>query len=96
MFRKLLFFPALFLGMLTGLFVCEYLLHPETSALRSDREVVEFLGIILGIYGVLTWLLFRVRKTTFGLSPMQLRLGWIGAFILGAVGTPLIYELATV
>jgi hypothetical protein len=96
MYRKTLFLPALFLGMLIGLFTCEYLLHPETGALRSDREVAQFLGVILGIYGVLTWLLFRVRRTTFGLSPMQLRLGWIGAFILGAVGTPLIYELAVV
>jgi hypothetical protein len=93
MYRKTLFLPALFLGMLIGLFACEYLLHPETSALRSDREVAQFLGVILGIYGVLTRLLFGVRRTTFGLSPMQLRLGWISAFILGAVGTPLIYEL---
>ena len=78
------------------LFACEYLLHPEKSALRSDVEAAQFFGVILGIYGVLTWLLFRVRKMTFGLSPMQLRVGWIGAFILGAVGTPLIYELALV
>ena len=94
MYRKALFFPALFLGMLTGLFGSEYMLHPETSALRSVREVAQFFGVILGIYCVLTWLLFRVRRTTFGMSPAQLRLGWIGAFILGAIGTPLIYEVA--
>ena len=96
MYRKTLFLPAVFLGMLVGLFACEYLLHPERSSLRSDREAAQLIGVILGIYGVLTWLLFRVRKMTFGLSPMQLRVGWIGAFILGAVGTPLIYELALV
>lgn len=94
MHRKTLFIPALFLGMLIGLFSCEYWLHPETSSLRSGRELAQFLGIILCIYGLLTSLIFKVRTTTFGLSPMQLRLGWIGAFVLGAIGTPLIYELA--
>jgi hypothetical protein len=96
MFRKILFFPALFLGMLLGLFACEYLLHPETSSLRSGQEAVQFVCAILCIYSVLTWLVFRVKRTTFGLSPIQLRLGWIAAFIIGAVGTPLIYEFAIV
>lgn len=82
--------------MLIGLFTCEFLLHPETSALRSVREVAQFLGIILAIFSVLTWLLFRVNRATFGMSSSQLRFAWIGAFILGAIGAPLIYEISLV
>jgi hypothetical protein len=94
MFRKTLVMPAVILGMVFGLLTNEYVLHPGGRRPDLLTDYVPVAATILGIYGALTIIVFRVRRPTFGLSPAQFRWIWIGAFLVGAIGTPLIYELA--
>ncbi|MBN8459487.1 MAG: hypothetical protein J0M04_16790 [Verrucomicrobia bacterium] len=94
MFRKALVMPAVILGMVFGLLTNEFFLHPGGGRQDLWADYVPVAATILGIYGLLTIIVFRVRQPTFGLSPTQFRWVWIGAFLVGAIGTPLVYELA--
>jgi nitrate reductase gamma subunit len=92
-FRKILFLPSLLLGMLMAIPVAiayETIFNGE----KFDREVWLYSSGgacgVLAIFGILTFFVFRIKDPTFRLSPMQVRLIWIGAFLMGAIGTPLI------
>jgi len=93
LFRKILFLPAILLGMLMaipGAVAYETIFKNE----EFDREVWQYTSVfacvILVIFGVLTYFVFRIKDSTFRLSPIQVRVIWIGAFLMGAIGTPLI------
>ena len=92
MMRKFLFVPAALLGAVFG-FICHdaILAVPGTRGWR-DAETPVVLASLLLVYVLLTAAIFRVRRDTFGLSRTQLRVIWLAAFPLGAVGAPLLLE----
>lgn len=92
--RRFLLIPAVLLGMVVGLFTHEALEKGGPDGAMSRPDFLQVVGVTGGVYLILTIVVFRVRSTTFGLTPAQLRVGWLGAFVLGAVGTPILYELA--
>lgn len=79
--------------MVFGLHTNELFLHQRGNRQDLWADFVPAAATILGIYGLLTIMVFRVRQPTFGLNPTQFRTVWIGAFLVGAIGTPLVYEL---
>jgi hypothetical protein len=95
MFRKALLMPAVILGMVFGLITNDFFRHPGVGGQASWPDYLEVAGTILVLYGLLTIIAFRVSRPTFGLSPTQFRCLWVAAFLLAAVGTPLIYEFTT-
>jgi heme/copper-type cytochrome/quinol oxidase subunit 2 len=91
--RKVLFLPAILLGMLMaipGAVVYEAIFKNE----QFDRVVWQSMSImacvVAVVFGILTYFVFRIKDPTFRLSPIQMRVLWVGAFLMGAIGTPLV------
>jgi hypothetical protein len=92
--RRLLLMPALFLGMILGLVTHDALTTPEPWEGLASPGYQQIAGTAGGIYLAATYFVFRLRKPVLGLSPAQFRLGWLGAFVLGALATPMMLQLA--
>lgn len=95
-FRQMLFLPAVLLGMFFAV-PCAVLFEAFSGGLVMDAAgiqatVLSAVGVAV-VYGILTCFVFRVKESTFALSPKQLRIIWIGAFLLGAIGTPWIVSI---
>jgi hypothetical protein len=95
-FRQMLFLPAVLLGMLFAI-PCAVLFESVSGGLVMDAAGIQYTALfalgVLAIYGTLTYFVFKVKESTFALSPNQLRVIWIGAFLLGAFGTPWIVSI---
>ena len=94
MFKKMLFLPAVILGMIIGLSIHEACGDTPGAMSLDTPGFLVGMGVAIALFVALTCFIFRVRSHTFGLSPRQLKLAWIMAFLLGAFGTPLLYEIA--
>lgn len=90
-FRQMLFLPAVLLGMLFAI-PCAVLFEAVFGGLELDAAAIQATVLsavgVAAVYGILTCFVFKVTESTFALSPKQLRIIWIGAFLLGAIGTP--------
>ena len=96
MFRKMLLSPALFLGVVFQYSVGRFsaaVLHQPVSDLVAARNPAILTLLTAAIYGALTFFVFRVKYPLLQLNSTQLRFLWIGAFLVGAIGTPIIFSL---
>lgn len=94
--RASLFVPALLLGVAFGMSfdtVVQGIVKPEEVNSEFFKKSAVFCTTMLVIYGLLTWIVFRMKRFFFQLSPVQFRVAWISAFLLGAVGFPLLVSV---
>ena len=92
--KEVLLSPAAFIGMFIGLMLNDARREGHLVNSLQNPKLGGGIAILFAIYLFLTYWIFQVRKDTFKLNYNQLRVAWIGAFILGAILTPVIYEIA--
>jgi hypothetical protein len=91
---KLIVLPSIFLGMLVGM-ACKPRSNDPDALEHILKEIQSpFVLWRLGVFLLLSVVIFGLRSGVGGLTRSQLRLLWIMAFLLGAIGTPLIYDIA--
>lgn len=91
---KLVVLPSVILGIIIGLGMKDHFAHGLTLKGLIRAAQSPLLLIPVAIFLLLTVFIFLFRSGLAGLSAAQLRLLWILAFLLGAFGTPIIYNFA--
>lgn len=82
---------SIFLGLIFGMIMSSrnFLKEPPFSSPHTPDPDLAILAI-LGLYLLLTLAIWLIRPERWGLSRKQLRLVWLLAFAMGAIGAPIV------
>lgn len=86
--RKVIFIPAMILGAIPGMMLGDL----WAGSAEIDLSFALYLTTSIGLFLVLTALVWRLKRDMLGMTPPMVRILWIGTFVLGMVGTPVIYR----
>jgi hypothetical protein len=86
--RKVLFIPAMILGAVPGMMLGDL----WAGSAKIDLTFALFFAGSTGLFLILTVLIWRLKRDLLEMTPQMVRFLWIGSFVLGMVGTPVIYR----
>ena len=86
--RKIIFIPAMILGAVPGMMLGNL----WAGSAEIDLSFALYLATSIGLFLILTALIWRLKRDLLEMTPLVVRILWIGAFVAGMVGTPVIYR----
>jgi hypothetical protein len=86
--RKVIFIPAMILGAIPGMMLGDL----RAGSAKIDLSFVLWFTTPVCLFLILTALVWRLKRDLLEMTPAMVRLLWLGSFVLGLVGTPVIYR----
>jgi hypothetical protein len=86
--RKAIFIPAMILGAIPGMMLGDL----WAGSAKVDLIFALWFTTPVCLFLILTALVWRLKRDLLELTPPMVRILWIGTFIVGMVGAPVIYR----
>lgn len=86
--QKIIFIPAMILGAIPGM----VLGNLWAGSAEIDLSFALYFVTPVVLFLILTALIWRLKRDLLEMTPLVVRILWIGAFAAGLVGTPVIYR----
>jgi hypothetical protein len=86
--QKIIFIPAMILGAVPGMMLGNL----WAGSAEIDLSFALYLAASIGLFLILTAMIWRLERALLEMTPLVVRILWIGSFVLGMVGTPVIYR----